>query len=75
MEQVILKSKEATEFTHRTRLTHPETGKEFYDMKRYRFCLDNDFKCPVPIEIWEKLRDEDFDRVNGLKYHHVFFPL
>ena len=67
MKTVLLKSKcGPTGFTHR-----PTS----YEKMSFDFNLENDCRCRVPSELWERLKNEFFDRRTRLTYKEVFTEL
>jgi len=74
MDTVRLKSKYPAAFRRRA-ITRDECGNPKYEMRLFEFNLDNDFKCEVPVSIWEELEDLPYDRNSNLKYKDIIQPI
>jgi hypothetical protein len=75
MKQVTLKSRFGpTGFTVRKRVTNPD-GSYFFDKLRIDFELENDCREKVPVESWEEVENQWFDRDSNLKFKDAFLPL
>jgi hypothetical protein len=71
---VLLKSKYgSTSFRRKTRVIH-DRGVT-YESIEYPFNFENNFKCPVPEDVWSGLECEWFDRKNNIKYKDAFQTL
>lgn len=71
---VKLKAKGPVEFTRRTKILH-ESGRMTYDVKTFRFALDNDCRLAIPKEVWDDLRDEYLNKKHGLRYRDYITEL
>ena len=61
MDTVKLKSKRGVvSFRQRVISTHKDSGKKFYEMHNFVFNFDNDFKCDVPVQVWEDVKNKQF---------------
>jgi len=75
MKQVTLKSRfGSTGFTVRKKIFQPD-GSYFYDRLRITFDYANDCREKVPLESWEEVENQWFDRENNLKFKDAFIPL
>lgn len=76
MGTVTLKSKVGSfDFRWREFVKHPTTGKEHYENVSYEFNFDNDFRCAVPVKVWEGVRDLFVDAKIGKRYSDILRPL
>lgn len=76
MGTVTLKSKVGSfEFRYRMFVKHPETGKEHYENVLYEFNSANDFRCAVPVKVWEDVRDNFADNKQHARYSDILQPL
>lgn len=76
MGTVKLKSKVGSfEFRRRTFVQHPETGKEHYENILYGFNFDNDFKCAVPVNVWEEIKELFVDNKMKARYSDILQTL
>ena len=46
-----------------------------YEVREYNWTLDNSCTVSMPVDDWEALKHEHFDRRTGLKYHEAFKEL
>lgn len=72
MDTVKLKSKRGPTCFRRRVITHDECGNKKFEMRLFEFNFDNDFRCEVPVYVWEELEGLPFDRNFNLLYKDVF---
>jgi hypothetical protein len=46
-----------------------------YEVRRYDWTLDNNCTVSMPVDDWEALKNEFFDRRTGLRYTEAFKEL
>lgn len=74
MKMVKLKAKGPVEFTRRTKTFH-ESGRMSYEMKTYRFSLENDCRLAIPEEVWNDLSGAFLDQKTGMRYQDYLTPI
>lgn len=74
MKNVLLRSTQGPFSFKDTVRLDSDRGSQF-ERKEFRWDLDNNLRCEVPEDIWERVKDEYADRPNGIQYKHILKEL